>query len=272
MANIRQRANLSISIWVSPFLLLFFLSMLTGFDFSDPGKVRQELRQELIQGLEKIREQTPDAKKRAKWRKSREEAVAALMAAKSQQAARFAPKEWDEAVELFLRAREYAARRSYLKADYLARQSKKQAEKARLLAVSKITTLEKRLGERLQDLGDRLRQLSGMVPPDADALSLRASELMLALSDARLAMELRQFKEAEQGLQQAEHDIAMFRKDLYAYLEAHPPQELEDGGFPESGHLVEEQDQDDSSVQKSPLPGNTILHPDERSAIPDLQQ
>jgi hypothetical protein len=202
--------------------LLFGLVCLSGFSFSDPKKLRQEIRQEILKELEKIREKTPNAKKRAKWRKSRGEANDALLEARLYQASKYAPEEWDQAVALFRKAKEYAAKRSYLKADYLARQAAKYAHQATEKARAIIAKKEGTLRERYQKLKEELDSLSGRVPPDADSLQLRASELYLLLSDARLAMELRQFEDAEKGLEGAEEEINRFKRDLIAYLDTHP--------------------------------------------------
>jgi len=202
--------------------LLFGLFCLSGFSFSDPKKLRQEIRQEILKELEKIREKTPNAKKRAKWRKSRSAANDALLDARLYQASKYAPEEWDQAVALFRKAKEYAARRSYLKADYLARQAVKYAHQAAEKARAIIAKKEGSLRERYQKLKEELDSLSGRVPPDAESLQLRASELYLLLSDARLAMELRQFGDAEMGLERAEEELGRFKRDLIAYLDTHP--------------------------------------------------
>lgn len=209
------------------FCSLLVLSCLLGFNFSDPKKLRQEIRQEILKELEKIREKTPNAKKRAKWRKSRDEANQALLEARFYQAAKYAPESWDQAVALFNKAIEYAAKRSYLKADYLARQAKKYAEEAAKAAKAMITKKEQALRERYDKLKEQLDELSGRIPSDADQLLYRANELYLTLSDARLAMELRQFEDAESRLTQAEQDIIRLRLDLRSYLEAHPEPDWE---------------------------------------------
>ncbi len=208
--------------------LLTCALILCGFSFSDPKKLTQEIKEEIKVELQKIAEKTPSAKLRADWRTKRDSAEAALKKAETADASKYCPEKWDEAVALFKKAKHYASLRSYRKAIFLAKKAEKTAGKAATAAaeiISKKTAELKGTYKRLRLQAD---DISASIPPDAEKLSAKAAELSLALEDARLAIELRQFEDAQKSLPVIKADLVKLEKLVRAYKKAHPPPDEEE--------------------------------------------
>ena len=138
--------------WLTPALCLVAFFLASGFTVPKPGEVRKEIRQR----LEKIQEMTPGARERARWLQSRAIAYRALEKAGRQSASRFAAGKWQEALSLFALAEEYAGKKSFRKADYLARKVSETASGAVEEAV------QARKSARSGALG-KIRRIEGML-------------------------------------------------------------------------------------------------------------
>jgi len=203
-------------------LIAIGVLILSGFSFSDPHKLTQDLRKEIRAELQKIVEKTPGAKLRKEWRAQRDVANSLLEKAQTAQASKYCPKEWDEAVALFKKAKYYASKRSYRKAIFLAKKSQEQAKFAYTTSKAKLLKQETGLKKQYKKLRSRLNDLAGAIPTDAEALAQKAATLSLELEDARLAMELLQFDEAKRELADVKGRMEHLEGLIQEYKKTHP--------------------------------------------------
>ena len=211
--------------FLSLILLLFVLPLLLGFDFSNPKKLRQEIRKEIRAELEKIIEKTPSGKLRNIWWEKKRIAEESLNTALMVDAPTYCPKDWDEAVALFKRAKKYASKREYRKAIYLAKKTKEFADKAGSCANKYIDKQDSELKKEYQELRNRMDEIMGLIPPDAEELMKEASELSLKIEDISYAKSLRQFDYAKRLCKSLKKQITDLEEAVKAYKEEHEAQE-----------------------------------------------
>ena len=204
-------------------VLLACILLLCGFSFSDPQKLTQEIKQEIKDELQKIAEKTPSAKLRKQWRLKRDSAESSLKKAEMAEASKYCPERWDEAVALFKKAKYYASRRSYRKAIFLAKKAEKKAAEAADTAEKILLQKTTSLSRQYKELRSMANDIAASIPPDAEKLSARAAEISLALEDARLAMELRQFDDAARKMPEIRNELLRLEALIRAYKKAHPP-------------------------------------------------
>jgi len=202
-----------------PVLLVLFLS---GFSFSDSHKLRQEISGEIQAELQKIVEKTPSAKLRRQWRSERDRTSEVLDSALCIEADRFSPEKWDEAVALFKKAKDYASNRSYRKAIYLARKARECAEDAYKSSQDVIQEKRDKILAQYRELKESIRDIAGLIPPDADTLITRASELSLAIEDIRIAVNLKKFEQASAEIVKMRSELVCLSKDVNRYRRLHP--------------------------------------------------
>jgi len=154
--------------------------LLSGFTMPSPHQLRREFAAE----LKKIKENTPGAKALDRWKKLRDQAAKALEQAEINGASDFASSEYKEAVDLFQRARDYAAKRSYKKASYLADRTEEIARAASENALKTRGRIEKKLDRQLAHLKKILDMLHQKLPYGSE-LSPSLAELYLQWSDIR---------------------------------------------------------------------------------------
>lgn len=191
-----------------PFVVALGLScllLLAGFKVLSPTELRQDLRQE----LEKIREMTPGAKERALWEEGRRSAEEALEAAELADVPLYAPEAMAEATSLFSLADEYAGKHAYRKATYLARKAEEAAKKATEEANDVLQKRRAAAKAKLGCLREALNGLARSTSSEGDA-AREVAELFLALSDLAHAADLEQFDEVERGITALEGRIQMF--------------------------------------------------------------
>jgi len=218
--------SLSLCIRLLSFIfVLFALPLLLGFDFSNPKKLRQDIRKEIRAELEKIIEKTPSGKLRNTWWEKRRVAEKSLNAALMLDAPTYCPKSWDEAVALFKKAKKYASKREYRKAIYLAKKTKEFADKATSCANKYIKKQNSELKKEYQKLRNRMDEAMGLIPPDAEDLIRQASELSLKVEEISYATRLRQFDRAKSLCKTLQKQITDLEKAVKAYREEHEPQE-----------------------------------------------
>lgn len=205
-------------------LLLCFL-MLSGFNFSDPNKLRLELRKEIKKELEKIIEKTPSGKLRTTWRQKKEVAADSLNKALLASAPKFCPDKWDEAVLLFKKARKYAGKREYRKAIYLAKKTTEFAQGAKDCALKYINKKRNILLGKYRRLRKQMDEVQAIIPPDAEELLRRGSELSLQIEDLLSAIDLRQFNQAEMLWPSLEKRLSTLEGDVEKYRQEHESQE-----------------------------------------------
>ncbi len=206
-------------------LILVALPLLLGFDFSNPKKLRQDIRKEIRAELEKIIEKTPSGKLRNTWWEKRRVAEESLNAALMLDALTYCPKSWDEAVALFKKAKKYASKREYRKAIYLAKKTKEFADKATSCANKYIEKQNSKLKKEYQELRNRMDEVMGLIPPDAEDLIRQASELSLKVEEVSYATRLRQFDRAKGLCKSLKKRITDLEKAVKAYKEEHESQE-----------------------------------------------
>ncbi len=211
---------------ISKLLLFFLLTFsLYGFSFSDPKKLHQEIKAEIKKELEKIIEKTPSAKLRNTWRKKRDEANAILENALLLSAPKFCPSLWDESVGLFEKAKKYASKRAYRKAIYLAKLAKENAQKSVECAQNFLDENTKKLIKKYKKLRSQMDEIRALVPPGAEELIIRANVLSLEVEDLNLAIELRNFKEAEKIAKTIEKKLPKLMADVDSYRKEHVNEE-----------------------------------------------
>ncbi len=220
--------SITCSILLRIAVLLACLLLLCGFSFSDPHKVSQEIKQDLRQELQKIAEMTPGAKLRNEWRARRNKAEGALKQAEMVEAKRFCPEKWDEAVAVFKKAKYYASKRSYRKAIFLAKKAEEQAAEARTLAQKILDQKTSELNRQYRKLRLRADDVTASVPPGAEKLAIQAADISLAVEDVRIAIELRQFEDAEKKLPAIRKELQKLEGLIRAYKKAHPPPDDEE--------------------------------------------
>ncbi len=203
-------------------LIVIFLS---GFNFSDAGKLRKDIRREIKAELEKIIEKTPSGKLRTTWRQKKAIAEDALNMALVLDSPRFCPKKWDEAVILFKKAKKYAAKREYRKAIYLAKKTKEFADVAYKCASSHIQEETSRLQKVYQELRSQMDEIQAMIPPDAEKLTEDASQISLSIEDMRLAIDLREFKNADLLASTLKKRLSSLEKQVHKYNLEHESEE-----------------------------------------------
>ncbi len=205
------KASKQIALKISTLSLLGLVFLLcSGFTLPSPSELKKDLKEE----LKKIREKTPGAKQLAYWRDCYDQAVQAIEEAEWQGAERYAPEAWNEALQLLSKAKEYARKKSYQKAAFLARKAreagtraKEQAEKARAEALAEAQ-------KALDDLKEKLDKLSSEVPRNARGLVLRFNELVLQWTDLVHAKELEQFEDLKKGVKKLERKIKELSRQL----------------------------------------------------------
>ncbi len=207
------------------FLIFLSIFFLCGFSFSDPKKFQQEIKEEIKKELEKIIEKTPSAKLRNKWRAKRDEANSLLEKALILSAPKFCPSLWDESVALFERAKKYALKRAYRKAIYLAKLAKKNAQKTVECAQNFLDKHTKKLIKKYKELRSQMDEIRALIPPGAEELIIRANVLSLEVEDLNLAIELRNFNEAEKIVKELEKKIPKLMKDVDLYRKEHQDEE-----------------------------------------------
>lgn len=183
------------------------LILLTGFKFPSPHQLRKEFQAE----LNKIKESTPGAKAFARWKTLRDQAKEALKNADIQGASKFAAEEFEEASYLFKRAKQYALKKSYKKASYLARKTIEVATMAAEKAAKAREAVEKKLNRHLTSVKAKLDQIHAKLPYDSEYDDSLA-ELYLKWSDIRHAISLGQYEQANNELQDLVKNLKAFIK------------------------------------------------------------
>ena len=189
------------------FLICLCISLLSAFTVPSP----HELRRDFAAELKKIKESTPGAKALARWNKLRDQAVKALEQAEINGASEFASTEYEEAVDLFQRARDYAAQRSYKKASYLAAKTEEIARSASESALKARARIEKKLYSKLEHLKSRLDMLHQRLPYES-GLSESLAELYLQWSDIRHCVALGLYARAQSMIPALSSAIDQFQK------------------------------------------------------------
>ncbi|RUM87812.1 MAG: hypothetical protein DSZ23_05280 [Thermodesulfatator sp.] len=205
------------------------LVFLSGFTFSDPQKLTQELKEEIKKELLKIAEKTPSAKLKKEWQTRRDEAAASLEKAQVAEAQKYCPEKWDEAVALFEKAKYYASKRSYRKAIFLAKRADEKAKEAYTASKAVLLQQKDKLNKAYKDLRSRADEIFAGIPSDADELNIKAGNISLEIEDARLAIELDQFDEAQKELSSANKKLNELERLIAHYKKTHPPPQDEDG-------------------------------------------
>ena len=206
---------------VKTLLILLSLLFLYGFSFSDPSKLRTEIRKEIKAELEKIIEKTPSGKLRTTWRQKKQEAEEALNKALFMDSPRFCPEKWDEAVMLFKKAKKYASKREYRKAIYLAKKTIEFATGAEKCASRYIKEHNDKLEKQYTTLRNQMDEIMAMIPPDAEDLVKQASNLSLKIEDMYSAIKLRQFKNARDIAAHLRKRLASLEKAVKKYNMEH---------------------------------------------------
>ena len=189
-------------------VFFFFHSpLISAFSIPSPDELRSEIRAE----LERIKEKTPGAKALAKWRDSRDKAEAALQEAVIQDAQEFAPALYQEAADLFSLAKRYALKKSFKKADYLARKAAEIAHKAAAEADKNRTAREKALLKRLNALLKRLEAMRSHVAEGSEAAE-KLNILFLKWGDIKNAIVLGQYDDARGELDLLEKETGQFAR------------------------------------------------------------
>ena len=219
----RLKKGSHLSIVIKLLVLTAAIALLSGFSFSDPHKLAQDIKAEIKAQLHRIVEKTPSAKLRNEWRMRRDEASSALEKAEMVQAPEYCPEKWDESVALYKKARYYASKRSYRKAVFLAKKAAESAEEIYITSSALLLKQETGLTSQYKKLRARTDELAGSIPPDAEALEIRASRISLELEDARLAIELTQFETARQELNGIKTELDRLDRLIQAYKKANPP-------------------------------------------------
>ncbi len=188
--------------------IIVTVTLLSGFTLPSSHQLRKEFKAE----IEKIRERTPGAKALANWKRLKQQAIKAIEEAAVYGADEFSPKEIEEARDLLLRAKAYAAKRSYRKASYLARKTAELASQACENTKKARAKIEKRLDTQVNHLKKRLDMIHNNLPFDSD-LSVSLADLYLRWSDIRHAIALGKYEEAEKAIHALDKDIRGFVKN-----------------------------------------------------------
>ncbi len=199
-----DRKGRLMSFWPSKILFpICIFIFCTGFTLPSPRELRQEIRQE----LQKIKEMTPTAKRRAQWKARYEQAVEALKKAETQSAERYAPKLWQDALNLLSKAKEYAKKKSYLKAAYLAKKAKEAAESASTKAEEARRKAQASAKQNIEGLKKQIEILKKRASQGNQALKEKMDQLMLGLRDLVHALELEQFEQVKKGARELDERI-----------------------------------------------------------------
>lgn len=188
-------------------ILLCSCFLCSGFTLPPPGGLRKDILTE----LNKIRESTPGAKERARWRRLRDNTRSILEQAELDGADKYAPGPWNDALDLFARAKQYAAIRSYRKASYLA---EKTIEYASLAIRRAKTEYNKRAKAAKRELARLKKAIDCAVTAskdhthdDGNGTSDVRARLTLELDDLDNAVALGQFKDFEDGVRRVKSYI-----------------------------------------------------------------
>ncbi len=219
----RFQKGCRLSIAMKLLVLTAGMALLSGFSFSDPHKLAQDIKAEIKAELHRIAEKTPSAKLRKEWRMRRDEASSALERAEMVQASKYCPEKWDESVALYKKARYYASKRSYRKAIFLAKKAAESAKDIYITSSALLLKQETGLTSQYKKLRERTDELAGSIPPDAEALEITASRISLELEDARLAIGLTQFETARKELTGLKTKLDRLERLIRAYKKANPP-------------------------------------------------
>ena len=203
--------------------------VVSGFSFSDPQKLKEEIKKEIRSELEKIIEKTPSARLRAQWRGKRDEAKKILKQGLLFSAPKFCPKDWDQAVELFNRSRRYAAKRSYRKAIYLAKKAIQYSTEATNCAKKHLDDRTKKLLKEYSKLRENMDDIRAIVPPGAEELLIKASNLSLAIEDLKTAINMRDFDHTDDTVKSLEKRLEKLRSEVMEYRKEHQSQDEEEG-------------------------------------------
>jgi len=202
-------------LYLSRLLLpLICICLLSGFTMPSP----HELRREFAAELKRIRESTPGARALASWQQLRDQAGRALEKAEINGAPEFAPEEFEEASDLFRRARAYAAERSYRKASYLAKKTEEIARLASENALAAREKIEKKLNQQLVRLKARLDILHSRLPFESN-LSVQLADLYLQWADIRHCIALGLYDQAEKQLHVLKMAVNEFRRQSGIHLD-----------------------------------------------------
>ena len=196
------------------FMPLLCIMLLSGFTMPSP----HELRREFAAELKKIKESTPGAKALANWKQLRDQARKALEEAEINGAPKFAPQEYEEAEDLFQRAKDYAAKRSYRKASYLARKTAEIARLASEDAQKAREKIEKKLDRQLERLKTKLDILHQKLPFESD-LSVALADLYLQWADIRHSISLGLYDQAEKQIPELARAVEEFRRRSGIHLD-----------------------------------------------------
>ncbi len=218
-----KQKNFVIALWV------FLALLISGFSFSDPQKLKEEIRKEIKAELEKIIEKTPSARLRAQWRAKRDEAKKSLDQGLLFGAPKFCPKDWDQAVELFNRSKRYAAKRSYRKAIYLSKKAIEYSTKAKNCAKTHLDKRTKKLLKEYSSLRENMDDIRALVPPGAEELFIKASNISLAIEDLKTAINMRDFDQADDMVKKLEKRLKKLKNEIIQYRKEHQGENGEEG-------------------------------------------
>ncbi|NDY42062.1 hypothetical protein G3N55_04260 [Dissulfurirhabdus thermomarina] len=190
-------------------LLLCLVLPLSGFTLASGRQLQKEIQEK----LERIREMSPGVQAMEDWRRARREAEAAVEAAREGGARRYAADGLAEAEDLLALAKDYAWKKAYRKAAYLARTAGAKAKAAQEAAAAARKTLRDRALEEIRALAERLEGLAARVPARGP-LAKEYAELRLAVADLRHAVALEQFDEVHPAVVRLRARIHRFSRRL----------------------------------------------------------
>ncbi len=192
-------------------ILLLALGAVPAFSLDMPS--RKELRERVLKKIAEIREMTPTAKERAKWRAMHEEAVSALDEAAVDGAPRYMAGEWEHAKWLCGLSAKYGKKGEYRKAQYLAKMCRKTASEAADAALKSRNARMKELREKIDSLYVLLRRAVRV-----ESISrMEADRVRLRLKDLENALALEEFGEVEAGVAELEPRLRALasRKEIW---------------------------------------------------------
>lgn len=208
MKFIRSRSNAFFSLIA---LACFFYLFLTAFTLPSPQKLTKSIEQQ----LEKIREKAPKIKAYRKWKETESATWQLLRKAELAGAPKYAQPDWQQALKLFSRSKDYAKKQSYKKAVFLAKKAREQGT----IAMQKAREILKEKRAEARALLDPIRKDLDWLDQHIDhknrSLLNTYARLLLQYNNLENAYRLEEFEDISRGAPALKKEIRRFKATIY---------------------------------------------------------
>jgi len=191
-------------------LVCFFYPFLTAFTLPSPQKLTKSLEEK----LEKIREKAPKIKAYRKWKEAESATWQLLRKAELAGAPRYAPPDWQQALKLFSRSKDYAKKQAYKKASFLAKKAREQGVIAMKKAREKLEEERAKARALLEPIRKDLDWLDQHIDHEDRFLLATYAQLLLQYNNLENAYRLEEFGDIQKDGPALKSKIERFKASM----------------------------------------------------------